>query len=55
MREIIYFVDMRPHTFGKSLHCQICHAVIFPVNWSGKQLSKCNCTRKQLSKRKRFK
>ena len=54
-KHINYFVDMRPHTIGKSLHCQICHAVIFPCTWSGTQLTKCKCTTKELAKRKRFK
>ena len=54
-KHITYFVDMRPHTIGKSLHCQICNAVIFPVTWSGKHLSECKCTKEELSKRKRYK
>lgn len=53
--QINYFLDMRPYNLGKSLHCQICNEMILPVSWSGGKLTKCKCTKKELSKRKRYK
>ena len=56
MKTIKYFVDMRPHNLGKSLHCQICNAVVFPLTSDAKKIvHKCKCTKEQLKARKIYK
>ncbi len=56
MKEIKYFVDMRPYSYGRSLHCQICNAVVFPLTFDGKKIvHECKCTKEELKKRKVYK
>lgn len=56
MKALRYFVDMRPHNFGKSLHCQICKSVLFPFTFEDKSIgNKCKCTKKDLKSRKVYK
>ena len=44
---------MRPFLLKKSIHCQICNAIIFPLTFSGKGIQdKCKCTKEELKKRK---
>ena len=56
MKEIKYFVDMRPYSYGKSLNCQICNTILFPLTFSGKNIGdNCKCTKEELKKRKVYK
>ena len=50
-KTINYFVRITPkNQFGESLHCQLCDAIIFPMN-----LAQCKCTDEQRKKFKKFK
>jgi hypothetical protein len=50
-KSINYLVRITPsNQFGKSLHCQLCGAIVFPLN-----LAKCKCTDEQRKKFKKFK
>ena len=50
MKEVLYYVDFKKALLGKSIHCQICKAVIFPLS-----LGKCKCTKEKLKVRKVYK
>ena len=56
MKRINYLIDMRPFLLKKSIHCQICNAIIFPLSFSEEGIQeKCKCTKEQLKKRKIYK
>jgi hypothetical protein len=56
MKQINYYVDMKPTFLQKSIHCQICNAIIFPLTFSDKGIQeKCKCTKEELKKRKVYK
>ena len=51
MRKITYLVKMTMKDIveGKSFHCQICKAIVHPI-----QLNQCKCTWAQKRKAKRY-
>ena len=56
MKKINYLIDMRTALLKKSIHCQICNAMIFPLSFSGEGIQeKCKCTKEQFKKRKIYK